>query len=207
MRRRMLVLVMAGGVLVAGPSLAADDDPRQVVDLPPKVAEQLRAEMRDHLAGLDDAVQALAAGDLVTLEEVAEVRLSFGHHLWQRLLDDGMPLAEVIALKHRLAEAGVGPGSLARTDQAGQPEVLQQRMRDHLSEAERARVARVIGGGQGMGPGRHLPAEMRAMGFALHDAADNLAEAARAGDPAAMLDSLAEVTTACRSCHAVYRLK
>lgn len=59
----------------------------------------------------------------------------------------------------------------------------------------------------GMGPGRFMPLEMRNMGWAMHEAADAFAAEARKGDPRTALNALHKITSACVSCHAVYRTR
>jgi cytochrome c556 len=59
--------------------------------------------------------------------------------------------------------------------------------------------------------GRHMPEEMRALGYAMHDSASKFAlEAANAsssGDLKPALAALAQVTQNCAACHSAYRLK
>ncbi len=59
--------------------------------------------------------------------------------------------------------------------------------------------------------GEFMPEQMRAMGFAMHEAASDFAvEAAKmppGGDPKPALIALAKVTQNCAACHAAYRLK
>lgn len=60
---------------------------------------------------------------------------------------------------------------------------------------------------QGMGPGRFMPNEMRAVGIGMHKAASEFAEVAKKGDREAAYKALESVTGACVACHAGYRLK
>lgn len=59
--------------------------------------------------------------------------------------------------------------------------------------------------------GEHMPEQMRAYGFAMHEAASNFAvQAAKAkesGDLKPALAALAAVTQNCAACHAAYRLR
>lgn len=59
----------------------------------------------------------------------------------------------------------------------------------------------------GMGPGRFMPLEMRDLGWSMHAAADAFAAEARKGDLRGTLDALQKITSACVSCHAVYRTR
>lgn len=59
----------------------------------------------------------------------------------------------------------------------------------------------------GMGPGRFMPLEMRNMGWSMHEAADAFAVEARKGDLRTALTALQKITSACVSCHAVYRTR
>lgn len=58
---------------------------------------------------------------------------------------------------------------------------------------------------------QHMPEEMRALGYAMHDSASKFAEeAAKAppgGDLKPALAALAQVTQNCVACHSAYRLK
>lgn len=59
--------------------------------------------------------------------------------------------------------------------------------------------------------GEHMPEQMRAYGFAMHQAASNFAASAtkakESGDLKPALAALAEVTQNCATCHAAYRLR
>lgn len=59
----------------------------------------------------------------------------------------------------------------------------------------------------GKGPGRFMPAEMRAMGQGMHQAASEFARVARTGDREAALKALQPVLGGCVACHASYRLR
>jgi hypothetical protein len=59
--------------------------------------------------------------------------------------------------------------------------------------------------------GEHMPEQMRAYGFAMHEAASNFAaqaaKLAPGGDHKPALAALADVTERCAACHAAYRLR
>lgn len=59
--------------------------------------------------------------------------------------------------------------------------------------------------------GEHMPEQMRAYGFAMHESATRFAaqaaEARQTGDLKPALAALAEVTQHCAACHAAYRLR
>ena len=59
----------------------------------------------------------------------------------------------------------------------------------------------------GKGPGRFMPAEMRAMGQGMHQDASEFARVARTGDRAAALQALQPVLGGCVACHVSYRLR
>jgi hypothetical protein len=58
---------------------------------------------------------------------------------------------------------------------------------------------------------RHMPEEMRALGYTMHESASQFASEAEklkaGGDPKPALAALAKVTESCASCHSAYRLK
>jgi hypothetical protein len=70
---RLLLLIVIG--LYACGSFARDGDARQLVSLPQMMQQHMLANMRDHLAAIDDILQKLAAGQAEQAAETAETRL------------------------------------------------------------------------------------------------------------------------------------
>ena len=60
---------------------------------------------------------------------------------------------------------------------------------------------------RGMGPGRFMPEAMHNIGLGMHEAASEFARIAKAGDRAAALTKLQQVTGACVACHAAFRTR
>ena len=181
----MLVLVVTAGLAHAQPA----DDPRRVIELPPAVASELRAEMRDHMDTLDALVGAVAMGEFDRAAEIAETRMRMGHRLDERLAAQGYSEAEIEAFRETLKERGWEPGRGLR------------------GEGPASGIA------GGMGPGRFVPDDFRAMGRTFHQAAQEFAATARdVGDAPTVADyeevlaAMQFVTATCRSCHATYRL-
>ena len=58
-----------------------------------------------------------------------------------------------------------------------------------------------------MRPGRHMPKEMREIGWELHDAAAQLVTAARQGNMKKTLLAYQRITSACVACHYSYRTR
>jgi hypothetical protein len=83
-----------------------------------------------------------------------------------------------------------------RLDDAG--EIASQQLGSAIMGRHRAR---------GGGPGRYMPAAMRSIGMSMHAAADQLAEAAEAGEQAQALRRLGQITAACSACHNSYRIR
>jgi hypothetical protein len=54
-------------------------------------------------------------------------------------------------------------------------------------------------------PGRFMPTPMRSIGRSMHEAASELAVAAKQGDSKATLTALSKVTQGCVACHLSYR--
>jgi len=165
------------------------DDPRRVIELPPAVADQLRAEMRDHMDNLDDLVGAVAAGDFADAAEIARTRMRMGHRLDERLADAGYSKTEIEAFRQALRQQGWEPG------------------RGFGGAGPASGIAGA------MGPGRYVPDEFRAMGRTFHQAAQDFAATAdTVGEPPTVedyenvLSALQFVTSTCRSCHATWRL-
>ena len=59
--------------------------------------------------------------------------------------------------------------------------------------------------GTGMGPGRHMPVEMRNIAWGMHDAATEFSKIAKQGDLKSAYSALQQVTSACVACHYSYR--
>jgi Cytochrome C' len=107
--------------------------------------------------------------------------------LREEMLDNLGALNEIIGLvaNDKLAEAG---------------DVAEKRL-GHSSMGKHAARSR------GMGPGRFMPEAMRNIGLSMHDAASDFARTAKAGDRAAALAKLQQVTGACVACHAAFRTR
>ncbi|MFP4125441.1 MAG: hypothetical protein ACLFU0_02195 [Alphaproteobacteria bacterium] len=181
----VLVAVLAAGGTRAQPS----EDPRRVIELPPEVADELRAEMRDHMDTLDELVGAVATGAFDQAAKIAETRMRMGHRLDERLRAAGYSEAEIEDFRRALKAQGWEPGRGLR------------------GEGPASGVA------GGMGPGRFVPDDFRAMGQTFHQAAQEFAATARqVGEPPTVADyenvlsAMQFVTSTCRSCHATYRL-
>ena len=107
-------------------------------------------------------------------------------------------------------------------------QILQEDMLDHLAvlneinrylaENDLPAAADVAENGMGrsllskyqdeeMRPGRHMPKEMREIGWELHDAAAQLVTAARQGNMKKTLLAYQRITSACVACHYSYRIR
>ena len=107
-------------------------------------------------------------------------------------------------------------------------QILQEDMLDHLAvlneinrylaENDLPAAADVAENGMGrsllskyqdeeMRPGRHMPKEMREIGWELHSAASEFAQAARKGDMNKTLLAYHRITSACVACHYSYRTR
>ena len=190
MRRGLCVLVLALGVVAARSQVSAEDDPRLAVPLPPEVGAALRAEMRTHMANLDDIIAALADDDFTEAARVADIHMTFGHHRWIQMAESGATVEEIAAAKARFKQMRGSGG-------------------DRLGGGHR-------GGGMGMGPGigRHMPEDFRAMGASFHEAAEAFAETARSvatppspADYRAVFGALQEITTTCRAWPDAFRIE
>lgn len=107
--------------------------------------------------------------------------------LREQMLDHLGALNELIGLlaADKLAEAG---------------EVAEKRL-GHSSMGRHAARAR------GQGPGCFMPEAMHNIGLGMHDAASDFAKMAKAGERAAALARLEQVTAACVACHAAFRTR
>jgi len=59
----------------------------------------------------------------------------------------------------------------------------------------------------GMGPGRFMPLEMRNIGWAMHESATELSQAAKEGNLKGAYGALQKVTASCVACHYSYRTR
>lgn len=66
---------LTGLVLVATPVAFAQQDDRQLVELPPMMQQHMLTNMRDHLMAIDEILAALAANQPDKAAELAEQRL------------------------------------------------------------------------------------------------------------------------------------
>ncbi len=186
-KRPFRAILLAAVLSMAGFQAGAEDDQRTAVTLPGDVAADFLAEMRTHLANLDDMVAALAADDFKAAARVAEMHMTFGHRRWKRMAESGASDQEIAAAKQRFKQ---------------------------MRESGSARPGRGMGMGMGRGFGRFMPDDFRAMGAAFHEAAESFATAAKAAssppspkDYKAVLDALGTVTAACRGCHDAFRIE
>lgn len=130
-------------ILGAETTSHADDDGRQLVQLPEKMQQHMLINMRAHLQAINEILFHLANNELDAAAQLAEQNL-------------GMSSLE----SH-------GAGHMAK----------------------------------------FMPEGMRRAGTAMHKAASRFALTAEEGELQPAYKSLAEVTKACVSCHAVYRIR
>ncbi len=195
MRPGVCLSVLAAGIIgvlsQAPNQAAAEEDSRTAIALPSEVEARFLAEMRTHLAHLDDIVAALAEDDFQQAARIAELHMTMGHRRWAKMAAAGASDEEIAAAKARFKER-------------------------HAAGSGRTGSGMGMGMGMGMGGGfgRYMPEDFRAMGAVFHDAAETFAETARsvatpvsAEDYRAVIAGLQEVTTACRGCHDAFRVE
>lgn len=81
---------------------------------------------------------------------------------------------------------------------------------DDAAEVAETRMGRSSMGkhrGTGMGPGKFMPAEMRSLGWGMHDAATEFSKVAKQGDLKSAYSALQQVTSSCVACHYSYRTR
>jgi len=61
--------------------------------------------------------------------------------------------------------------------------------------------------GTGMGPGKFMPAEMRKIGWGMHESASEFSQVAKDGDLKSAYNALQKVTSSCVACHYSYRTR
>lgn len=185
--------------------VSAEEDPRAAVSLPADVATAFLAEMRTHMANLDDVMAALADEDFKAAASIAELQMTQGHHRWAAMAEEGASDEEIAAAKERFKAMRAARGG-AMGSGSGRGKGMGQ--------------GKGMGGGMGMGGmmgpgfGRYIPEDFRAMGDSFHEAAESFAATARSVAPPAtpadyqqVLEKLQEVTTSCRACHDAFRVE
>lgn len=141
---RRVVLAFTGYFgLCAGAAPQIADDTRQMVQMPEMMQQHMLANMRDHLAAINEILLHMAKGESDKAAEVAETRLG-------------------------------------------------------MSSLDRHGASHMAG---------FMPGGMRQSGTLMHRAASRFALKAQEGEPLPAYRALAEVTSACVSCHAGYRLR
>ena len=86
----LLVFIFSSGIIVA------DEDSRQLVDLPEMMQQHMMSNMRDHLATINEILIHMASGELDQAAEMAEARLgmsslkSHGASHMAKFMPDGM---------------------------------------------------------------------------------------------------------------------
>lgn len=199
-------LTIAAVIITAASPAAQAADDRMVVTLPPTARDGFLSEMRAHLGTLNEITEALAGNRFAEAADLADLRLDFGHSLWEALIADGMSVTDVRAIKQRLADKGLSPG-LGNNDPAAFHDRMAAEMPDVME------IFRKAGAKPGMGPGRYLPPDFRLMGGSFHEAGTAFASAARAaGNPptaadyAAVMSALNQVVATCWGCHETWRV-
>ncbi|CCQ72628.1 hypothetical protein [Magnetospira sp. QH-2] len=205
MRYAILPLLagVALGAAMATP-VQAEEDMRTVLTLKPEIREQFLKEMRGHMENLDDIISAIGEGDFKEAAMIADTRLDFGHHIWEAMAAKGATADQIAAAKNRMRSMGMGMGR-GMSDEEHMK--MEEKMADHAKGMG-------MGHGMGRGMGRHMTPEFRQMGQSMHGAGGELAKVlhAAATPPTAenyrqVMESLSEVTTVCRSCHATFKVQ
>jgi hypothetical protein len=132
-----LVLVFTSTVSIAG------EDSRQLVKLPDMMQQHMLANMRDHLATINDILAYMSSDQLDRAADEAESRLGMSS--------------------------------------------LTSHQASHMA--------------------KFMPEGMRDAGTNMHRAASRFARTAQEGDLTAAYQALSEVTSACVTCHAGYRIR
>ncbi len=73
--RHLFRLIALLAILLVATTSSADEDARQLVEMPPMMQEHMMSNMRDHLAAINEILISLANGELDQAAEVAESRL------------------------------------------------------------------------------------------------------------------------------------
>lgn len=142
MRFKTITLLALTGILSLT-AVHANEDARQMVELPDMMRDHMMSNMRDHLSAINDILRHLAADELDEAADVAEDRLGF---------------------------SALGPHGAS-----------------HMA--------------------KFMPEGMQAAGTSMHRAASQFARIAQEGEVLPAYAKLTEITAACVSCHAGYRVQ
>ena len=143
MMKEPAVAAMFVLLVSTSPVSVADDDARQLVQMPEMMQQHMMANMRDHLTAINEILVHMGADELDEAAEIAEQRL-------------GMSAMESHGASHMA---------------------------------------------------RFMPEGMRQAGTGMHRAASRFALKAEEGEPLPAYKMLAEITSACVTCHSGYRIK
>ena len=143
MMKEPAVAAMFVLLVSTSPVSVADDDARQLVQMPEMMQQHMMANMRDHLTAINEILVHMGADELDEAAEIAEQRL-------------GMSAMESHGASHMA---------------------------------------------------RFMPEGMRQAGTSMHRAASRFALKAEEGEPLPAYKMLAEITSACVTCHSGYRIK
>ena len=130
-------------LLSTSPVSVADNDTRQLVQLPEMMQQHMMSNMRDHLTAINEILVHMGDGEFDKAAEIAEQRL-------------GMSAMESHGASHMA---------------------------------------------------RFMPEGMRQAGTGMHRAASRFALKAEEGEPLPAYKMLADITSACVTCHSGYRIK
>jgi len=130
--RKSLHIIISIVLLFAGNASNANDDSRQLVDLPEMMQLHMMSNMRDHLMAINEILAMMANGQLDRAAEVAESRLgmssleSHGAGHMARFMPEGMRQAGTdmhraasrFALKAQEGEASAAYSALSEVTSA-----------------------------------------------------------------------------------------
>ena len=143
MKKEITIPVILMMLLLTASSSMADEDKRQLVELPGMMQQHMMSNMRDHLKAINEILLSLGNDEMDKAADIAEQRLGMS------------------SLKSHGAS--------------------------HMA--------------------KFMPKGMSQTGTAMHKAASRFALKAQEGDLLSAYKMLSQVTSACVSCHSVYRIK
>ena len=141
--RKKLKIIAISLCMAASNISSAEDDSRQLVELPKMMQQHMMSNMRDHLVAINEILINMANGQMDQAAEVAESRLGMSS--------------------------------------------LESHGASHMAE--------------------FMPEGMRQAGTSMHRAASRFALKAQEGDALPAYNALAEITSACVTCHSGYRIR
>ena len=157
----------------------------EMIDLPPKIKANLLKGMQNNMRNLDDLMIELSEGNFNDAAKIASIRMTQGHHMWERMDSEGKPIEEIKAAQRAFSK---------QTPEEYKKNAHGNGKKPHVSQ--------------------FVPPEFKAMGKNFHKAAAVFAKDAFgasnppvASDYQKAFENIQQITSTCIACHDTWELK